>query len=159
MNRMVAVACLVACSHLPSYAATSCRLVTGGGMAFGTYDPLAAAPNDSLMNLAVECERDGGAQNVTVTVRIGQGMNGTSVSARRMFNPSAAAYMAYGLYSNVGRSSVWGVTDGVDTVSATLSIPNKGAASATFIIYGRIPAQQDVPVGAYGDSVQITLSP
>jgi spore coat protein U-like protein len=71
----------------------------------------------------------------------------------------AGGYMNYGLFRDVGRSAVWGFSPGVDTMGQTLSIPNRGSATATFNIYGRIPALQDVPVGSYTDSVTVTVSP
>jgi spore coat protein U-like protein len=40
-----------------------------------------------------------------------------------------------------------------------LNVPNKGTASATFTIYGRIPVGQDAMAGSYSDGVQITVTP
>ena len=60
-------------------------------------------------------------------------------------------------WSSAGRTNVWGTTDNVNTVSTNLSIPNNSTASATFIIYGRIPAGQDVSAGTYRDTVGVTL--
>lgn len=50
------------------------------------------------------------------------------------------------------------MSDGVDTVSQSLGVPNKGTATATFRIYARIPPQQNVGIGAYSDRVQVTLT-
>ena len=59
----------------------------------------------------------------------------------------------------IDKGTYWVVaqTDNVNTVSTNLSIPNKSSASATFIIYGRIPAGQDVSAGTYRDTVGVTL--
>lgn len=159
MNRTIALLYLLLFAQASS-AATLCRLVSGGGVAFGNYDIFSAAPNDTLLNIAVACDRTGGPQNIVVTMSLSQGANGTSVNARRMLNSGGAGdYLAYGLYRDVSRSSVWGFSPGIDTLSQTLAVPNNGSASVTFTIYGRLPPQQDVSAGSYSDSVQVTLSP
>ena len=141
-------------------AVTTCRILSGGGLNFGNYDTLAAAPNDSLATVLVQCTREGGPQNVTVTLQLNQGIHGASVQARRMANNApAGGYLNYGLYRDVGRSMVWGFNTGVDTEVRSLSIPNKDSRQATFTIYGRIPAQQDSPVGSYSDRVTATVTP
>lgn len=158
MNRL-AVLALLACQALPVGAATSCRLLTGGSLVFAPYDALAATPSDSLASVQVSCTRDGGPRNVDVTLSISAGNSG-SVSARRMVRAGAPVdYLAYGLFRDVSRTAVWGITPGVDAVTATLSIDNNTTASTTFTIYGRLPAQQDVYAGDYSDSVILTLSP
>jgi spore coat protein U-like protein len=68
-------------------------------------------------------------------------------------------FLAYGLYTDAGRSTVWGFSSGVNTMSQSLSIPNKDTRSITFIIYGRIPALQVAAVGSYSDLVQVTVTP
>jgi len=140
-------------------AATLCHFATSGSIAFGLYDVLASTPNDTLVNVTVACERNGGPANVVLTVRLSQGSNGTSVTARRMGLIGGGDYLEYGLYRDVSRSSVWGFSDGIDTVSRSITVPNKGSASASFTIYGRIPAQQNVSVGTYSDSILLTVSP
>ena len=158
MNRALTLLCLLAASQA-CMAATTCRFVTGGGVAFPPYDTLSASPADTALNLVVSCSRSGGPQNVSVTVSLGIGTNGTSVSNRRMFSGATGDYLGYGLFSDVSRSSAWGFSPGIDAVSQTLAVPNNGSASVTFTVYGRIPPQQNVSVGGYSDSVQVTLSP
>jgi spore coat protein U-like protein len=144
----------------PAAAATTCMLNSGGGMAFGNYDVISATPTDSVAFVTALCTRNGGGRNVTVTVQLSQGSNGTSVSTRRMRNLGpAGGFLNYNLFSDVARSAVWGFTPGVDTVSQTLSIRNRGSRTATFTIYGRIPALQDVAVGSYTDTVTVTVTP
>ena len=141
-------------------AATVCRLMMGGGVAFGPYDTAATAPTDTALNFQVRCEREGGPENVTLTVSLGTGMHSGTVSARRMLHGGGSGtYLAYGLFRDVSRSAYWGMTPNVDAVSQTLAVPNKGSATATFTIYARIPALQNVFSGSYTDSVQVTLTP
>ena len=157
VNRALGFLCLLLGTHA-CLAATTCRFVTGGGVAFGPYDTLSASPVDTTLDLSVSCTRNGGPQRVSVMVSLGLGSNSTSINARRMLGASGD-YLAYGLFRDVSRSSTWGFTPGVDTVSQTLSVPNKGAASVTFNVFGRIPALQDVSAGSYSDQVQVTLTP
>jgi spore coat protein U-like protein len=160
VNRSLLTALAALLAAAPAFAATDCRITSSGSMAFGAYDVLSATPDDSMSTVTALCTRNGGPQNVTITLQLSQGTNGTSVNARRMINLGpAGGYMNYGLFRDVGRSAVWGFSPGVDTMGQTLSIPNRGSATATFNIYGRIPALQDVPVGSYTDSVTVTVSP
>jgi spore coat protein U-like protein len=143
-----------------AHAITTCRLVSGGGLAFGAYDTITATPTDSALTVIVRCDRRGGPQNVAVSLEIGAGVNGTTTSARRMLHGGGSGtYLAYGLFRDVGRSANWGTMPGVDTMTQVISVPNNGSASGTFTIYGRIPALQNPRAGSYADSVQITLTP
>jgi spore coat protein U-like protein len=158
VNRYCALLLLLAAQNAP--AATLCRLVSGGGLAFGTYNTLNTAHLESVANILVTCERSGGPATETVTMALGAGSNGTSVNARRMAQTGGAGdYLSYGLFRDIGRSNNWGNSVGIDTVSQAVTVPNHGSASVTFTIYGRIPAQQDVTAGDYADSVQVTVTP
>jgi spore coat protein U-like protein len=135
-------------------------MVSGIALGFGPYDVFSALVVDSLTNIDVTCERSGGSQNVTIVMSLGIGTNGTSISARRLLRVgSAGDYLSYGLFRDSSRSSNWGSSPGIDTVSQTLTVPNNSSRSVTFTIYGRIPAQQDVPAGSYGDRIQVTVTP
>lgn len=154
------LACGIFLAGQGALAATSCRIMTGGSVAFGAYETMAAAATDTAAQVQVRCERDGGPPNVTLTMAISAGMHGASANARRMLHTGAAGdYLGYGLFRDVSRSSIWGSSPGVDTMSQTLTVPNKGSATATFVIYGRIPPLQNVSAGSYADSVQVTVSP
>lgn len=142
-----------------SFGATVCRVSTTGAVAFGGYDVTSLSPADSQVNIGITCDRDGGPANVTLTMGLGAGLHATSVNSRRMLHAGGSGdYLSYGLYSNVGRSTVWGFSPGVDTVARLVTVP-KGSASTTFTIYGRIPARQNVSAGVYGDSVQLSINP
>ena len=139
-------------------AATTCRFSSTPGMAFGTYDDAAAAPSDSTTSVVVRCFRAGGPSSAAVTLQIGPSGNSGLIATRRL--RAAASLMDYNLYRDAARSSVWGQTSGVDAVTVELTgIPNFGSRTATFVIYGRIPALQNVGPGAYSDSVRLTVMP
>jgi spore coat protein U-like protein len=142
-----------------AHSQTLCRFDSAAGLVFGGYESLSATPLDTLTNVRVTCERNGGPQNVTLTMGVGPGSNASSVNARRMRQLGGTDFLSYGLYRDVSRSSAWGNSEGINTVAQTISLPNKGTQSAIFVIYGRIPALQDVSAGVYSDNVEITLTP
>jgi spore coat protein U-like protein len=151
---------LALCAAQPASAATICRIVSGGGVAFGVYDPMSGAPTDTVLNITVSCDRNGGSATVTLTLGLGAGTYGSSESARQMYKLAAPSdYLGYGLFRDAGRSSVWGSSTGINTVSKTLSVPNHGSASTVFTIYGRIPALQNISAGDYSDYLQATVTP
>lgn len=159
LNRAAAAACLLFAVQA-AWGATTCRILGGGNVNFGPYDTLSSVPTDTAGVMQVRCNRVGGPRSVTLTVTLSTGTNGTAVNNRRMRQVGGTGdLLDYGLFRDVGRSSVWGFTPGVDAVSQVLVVPNFGSALATFTIYARIPALQNVSPGTYADSVQITLTP
>lgn len=157
--RLLALAVVLGAST-SGWAATTCRIVSGGGVAFGTYDPLLAGPTDTVLNITVSCDRSGGPSRVTVTLGLSAGTYGSSESARQMYKTLPPNdYLSYGLFRDSGRSSVWGSSTGINTVSQSLSVPNHGSASTVFTIFGRMPALQNVSPGDYNDYLQATVTP
>lgn len=136
----------------------TCSFSSTPGMAFGAYDDSSALPTNGTTAVTVRCTRIGGPSSVNVTLLAGPSVNSGNVAARQM--RSGANPMDYNLYRDAARTQVWGQTTGVDTVSLNITgIPNFGSRNGTFTLYGRIPALQSVPAGAYSDSVQLTISP
>ena len=115
---------------------------------FGTHGVLNAAFNESTAGgITVTCT-NGAAYNVGLNA----GVNGAgNVSARKM--ALAGEFVAYQLYSNAGRTTVWGNTIGTDTVTST----GTGAVQ-TFPVYGTVPAQATPTAGTYNDTVQVTVT-
>jgi spore coat protein U-like protein len=125
---------------------------------FGGYDVLNAAPTDTQSDFLVTCSRDGGPANVTLTVSLGPSGVSGSISPRQMRRTAGTERLDYNLFREPARSNVWGQTIGVDTVTRTLNVPNKGSNTAAFNIFGRIPAQQDLRIGSYTDTLVVTVS-
>jgi spore coat protein U-like protein len=67
---------------------------------------------------------------------------------------SGAVTMAYNLYLDAARLSVWG--DGT-AGTATYGPVHPAEGSTSISIYGRLPAGQSQPAGAYGDTLTVTL--
>jgi len=76
---------------------------------------------------------------------------GATVATRKM--TSGANTVNYTLYSNSGRTTVWGNTIGTDTVAAT----GNGAAQS-YTVYGRVPAQAAPAPGTYSDTITVTVT-
>lgn len=121
--------------------AASC-IVDPQSVAFGSYDPLDAAPLDSVGTIRVSCDS---SASFSVALRGGGG----SIDDRRM--TSGADALHYNLYSNAARTALWGDGNGAGDVSAT-------GATVDLDVYGRIPARQNVPAGTYVDSVTVTVT-
>jgi spore coat protein U-like protein len=66
---------------------------------------------------------------------------------------SGGATVNYTLYSDSGRTTVWGTTIGTNTVAATGS-----GAAQSYTVYGRIPAQTTPAPGTYNDTVTVTVT-
>jgi spore coat protein U-like protein len=95
------------------------------------------------------------ATGTPFTVALNQGIGaGATFAARRMRVQSGSATMVYALYTDPGRTTVWG--DGT-AGSAVFSTTSTGA-SQIIPVYGRIPSGQTLPNGLYVDTVTVTLT-
>ncbi len=117
---------------------------------FGAYDPVgtnAAANLDGTGTVSVACTKGS-----TATVGLGLGSN-ASGSTRQMSSGSGS-FLTYELYQDAGYSTVWG-NAGTGLLSPAAA-PSK--ALRNFTVYGRVPGNQDVPAGAYTDTVVATVN-
>ena len=138
-------------------AATMCSLAIGN-VAFGNYDVFDLTSLDTDATITVTCSRDGGPQNINVTIAVGPGAHGGSTASRKMKMPGGDL-LDYNLFRDAGMTSVWGQVPGLDAFTRTLAVPNKSSAQLSVRIFGRIPAGQDVLKGTYADNVVLTVMP
>lgn len=129
---------------------TSCT-VTPGPLSFGNYDPTSATATDATASIVVLCTA---GTAYTLGLDAGQGAGATPAS-RKLTRVSASDLLGYAIYTDSGRSTNWGNTSGTGALTGTTSL---ASLSQTFTAYGRIPASQIAPAGAYADSVTVTLS-
>ena len=120
--------------------------VTGGTLAFGSYSPISAANTDQTGTVQVTC-----AKGTTATVGLDAGAN-ASGSTRQMSNGSDQ--LAYELYKDSSRTSVWG-NSGSEQLSLAAATSN---AAQPLTVYGRIAGSQNVGLGAYSDTVTVTVT-
>lgn len=127
---------------LPGLAAAACSLSVQGTN-FGAYDVFSNSPVDSVGNANVTCD-----VATSYTIALGPG-NGTFINRRML---SGSNELLYNLYTDAARTIVWG--DG----SASTAIVAGMGENSNHTIYGRLPARQNVSVGAYSDTVTVTLT-
>lgn len=144
----------------PSMAAVDCT-VTATGVAFGVYDPLLSAADDSTGSIDVTCTYlgSGGVTTINYTVTLSSGASGV-YAQRRM--SSGASQLGYNLFSDAARTQVLGnATGGTTILSGTIKVGpgvGNGTRSNTHAVYGRVPALQNADTGTYGDSILVTLT-
>jgi spore coat protein U-like protein len=130
--------------------ANSC-VITGGTLAFGTYDTVTGSAVDAQGDISVACTKDAEA-----TITLGQGSNPDVASTdadpeRQMI--SGANLLAYTLFSDSGRTTEWGNTAGTGKPYTAAS-----ADSVNQTVFGQIATAQDVPAGSYTDTVLATIT-
>ncbi|MBH1971772.1 spore coat protein U domain-containing protein [Moraxellaceae bacterium AER2_44_116] len=111
-------------------------------LAFGNYDAVvanASTPKDAAASVDVTCTD--GAVGVTLSAGNGTAFSGT----RRM--SSGANRLPYELFSDAGRTAAFAA----EPVTADGSLQ-------TIDVYGRIPAANTAPVGAYTDTLVMTVT-
>lgn len=122
--------------------------VSAANLAFGNYDPLSVLNTDGTSTVTVTC-----SLLAPYNVGISAGGYGSGVSARKMQIGSGTDTLNYSLFRDALRTQNWGVTVGTDTLSGV----GTGLAVPT-VVYGRIPAAQNAPVGSYSDTVTVTVT-
>lgn len=138
----------------PAQACTLCSCTAAtSGVAFGTYDATAAAPDDASGTITLNCT---GLISLagTIVIALSPGASGDPANRTML---QGASQLTYNLYTNAGRTTVWGNgTGGTSTVSSTLN--GLLFFSQTVNVYGRVPAHQWVKAGSYADSVIVTVT-
>jgi spore coat protein U-like protein len=112
-------------------------------LAFGTY---AAAVLDGSATVTVNCTN---STNYTVSLSAGQNLSG---GTRRLAGP-LASYLTYQLFQDSARTTAW--ADGTALGAKKSGVAN-GAAQG-LLVYGRIPADQNVRAGSYADVIVATV--
>ena len=152
-------ACLMIPGAGPAYAASTtstfavqatitatCTINSASTLNFGTLGVL-AANTDQTSTLQVTCTN---TTPYNIGLDVGTG-SGATVAVRKL--TSGGATVNYTLYSDSGRTTVWGTTIGTDTVAATGS-----GAGQNYTVYGRIPAQTTPAPGNYADTITVTVT-
>lgn len=144
---LFALAAVAAIAARPARAAATCTISTVSGVAFGAYDVSSPTPLDSVGLLRLDC--NGAAKTVTVDLSRG---NGPAYDSRFMRN--GTAQLNYNLFIDAARTTIWGDGTGGTLHFGVFNPPNV----IDLTIYGRIPALQDLPIGAYTDTIVVTTN-
>lgn len=141
-------------------AGATCSIATTG-VSFGVYDISLVGPNDSSGNITVTCSyvAPGAATAVNFEASLSAGASG-SYTPRQM--ASGPGRLDYNLFLDAARSSIWGDgLSGTGIATGELRVGpgvGNGTRSAQLPLYGRVPAQQAVPMGTYSDTIVVTLT-
>ncbi len=128
-------------------------LISTEALAFGNYDPVDANKGDALEGtgtVSITCTLDAAA-----AITLGQGANADTGSTdaaplRRMTD--GTNFLSYALYSDGGHAAVWGN-------DATVDVQDDGTGlEEDHTVYGLVAADQNVPAGAYSDTVVATVT-
>lgn len=125
---------------------TASCTVSATNMNFGSVGSLGASV-DATTTVSPRCTNQ---TPYNVGLNAGTG-TGATVSVRKM--TLAGATINYSLYSNAGRTTVWGNTVGTDTVAGTGT-----GATQSVTVYGRVPVQSTPGAGTYTDTVIATVT-
>ena len=129
--------------------------VSATDLAFGIYDPFSASNSDSVGNIEVSCGAFVLGATISYEIRLSTGSSGT-YAARTL--TSGGSSIAYNLYTDAGRSQVWGDASGsTNSVSDGYLLSLIKNRSEDYSVYGRIPGSQNVPAGSYTDSIVVTV--
>jgi spore coat protein U-like protein len=117
---------------------------------FGNYDSVAAnatAPLDAIGTITVTCTKGAAA-------KVGLNAGANAAGATRQMLGGTSQHLAYELYKDTSRATVWGNTD-ADSLDIGPA-PNRNPRD--FTVYGRVAAAQDATVGSYTDTVLATVN-
>ncbi|HZF14705.1 MAG TPA: spore coat U domain-containing protein [Steroidobacteraceae bacterium] len=116
---------------------------------FGSTATLGAASN-TTGTVTVSCSS---GVSYTLTMNAGTSAGGT-ITNRLMIRGGGTETIRYSLYTNSGRTIVWGNGTTGSTVTGT-----GGGNSQSYTVYARMPAQAPTPPpGNYSDRITLTIS-
>jgi spore coat protein U-like protein len=124
----------------------TCTINSASTLDFGTQGVLAANVDQSS-TIQVTCTN---TTPYNIGLNAGTG-SGATVAVRKM--TSGGATVNYTLYSDTGRTTVWGNTISTDTVAGT-----GNGTGQNYTVYGRIPAQTTPAPGNYTDTITVTVT-
>jgi spore coat protein U-like protein len=138
----------VLCASDASAQAPSCT-ISSTSVVFGNYNVFNGTALDSTGTITYRCNST--AANITISLSKGQS---ATYNPRRM--NKGAEILTYNLYRNAARTTIWGDGTGGSSVYSRGNPPNN--SNVNVVIYGRVPALQDVSAGSYGDTVSATIN-
>jgi spore coat protein U-like protein len=148
---------LAAVLSVAARAAVTCT-VSATGPAFGLYNPLTTTPTLANGQVSASCTLTGTTTTTVALVSSYSTGSSGSYAARTML--SGANALSYNLYYDAAFSQVRGDgTGGSQTGGASFTLTRTAPTqSVTSVIYGRIPALQDVAAGSYLDTIVFTVT-
>lgn len=128
--------------------------VNVSSISFGNYDVFSTAPLSSTGYISVTC-RGQNHKPLAITASITSGGSG-GFCPRKMRNSGGGGdLLDYDIFTDASMTNVWG--DGT-ACSSTVPASTTGNGLWNSVMYGRIPAGQDVAAGPYSDTVTVTVT-
>jgi spore coat protein U-like protein len=127
-------------------------LVTAGDIDFGDYEGV--ADKDDTSTVGVRC-----TNGTAYTVELNAGIGAGATFATRYMSQGADK-LAYSLYTDGAHANVWGDGTGGSATNGGTGTGMSLAKIANYTVHGLLPnsvANQDAPVGAYADTVTVTV--
>jgi len=118
---------------------------------FGSYNVLLPSAHDIVTSITVDCNE---TPPPDVTIAIGPSPNSGGFDPRQMKLASGSEFINYNLYTDSGRTQIWG-----DGSGSTFTLTDKVFRRAPWIatVYGRIPPEQNVSIGTYNETLTVTI--
>jgi spore coat protein U-like protein len=116
--------------------------VSATAVNFGGYDISSGSPVNSTGTIGVAC-----TPPVATVVKLDAGLNsGGNFNPRKM--SGSGNYIEYNLYTDAACTMIWG--DGTGNTFTQ-------SGGSNILVYGKLPALQNVRPGAYSDSVTVIV--
>jgi spore coat protein U-like protein len=128
-----------------------CAINSAGGISFTAFEPNNGAQTASS-TISVNCTN---TTPFDIALSAGSGTGATVANGRVMMNGTNT--LTYQLYSDTGRTVIWGDTAGTNTVRLTGAGFGTGTEK-TATVYAKIPSQPNAVPGSYTDTVVVTVS-
>ncbi|MFT5644116.1 MAG: spore coat protein U-like protein [Janthinobacterium sp.] len=134
--------------------------VSSSAMVFGAYQPIAFAGKlqssnaNSNATISVSCSGISSAASYTIGLGPSSQGPGNGISTRYLNNTAGGAPMAYNIYTDPNRMTVWG--NNMNVLNGEIA---SGNSNLSHTVYGVIPAGQNTLMkGNYVDTLTITLT-
>ena len=156
-RRLLRRLALGAAAAVPGLASAYSCTAGATAFAFGVYSATAVLPDDATGSLTIQCTANLVSMPLNFTIALSSGGSG-SYAPRRM--AAGASTLQYQLYIDPARLMVWGDgTAGTSVVNGIVVLSLSLPVSATYTVYGRMPAgQSGATAGSYADSIIMTVS-
>jgi len=124
--------------------------VSASGVSFAGYDPFALSDVLASGQIEVRC-----SEGTAYEVRLSPGEHG-SLLQRKLKHLSLSWTLSYQLFTDAARTVIWG--DGSGSSGWVSGVGQGTSAPQVHVIYGRLPARQNVHVGDYQDQIVVTVN-
>lgn len=133
--------------------ATACT-ISAGALTFASYDPTSSSDSEATAAISSTCTA-GGAAKITMSQGANIQSGSTDAVPKRAMKTGdglAGQILAYHVYSDDDRTTVWGNTDATGK-----AVTGTGSAVST-PVYGQIPKNQVAIAGTFTDTVAVTIT-